>query len=405
MGSCLAQAELPEYSNFRFSGFGTIGFAHVAAPEGWAYRRDLAHSQSQRSERLDLDSRLGLQLNYVPSPNFELTAQAIVNRRAPAANDGSAIEWAFAAYRPNADWTVRLGRVNLDAFVLSEYRNVGFAYVYARPPVEFYAQLPSSLDGADATRTWNIDGALWRAKAFAGQTKKAIGDDSLYAGQVFGGMVSREAEGLLLRASLFQANLTFRSAQLRSAADALVSLTALPIPSVAEQAHALRSRLMVEDLRHRYVSLGTRYEARDWVFGGELLRVTGSRQIAFSAEYASIGRRLGPLTVYGLVSRVATTNAPLESPAWTTQLEPVLGPSLAQQAQMLGESSADAIKSFRSRQKSFSLGARWDLASQVSLKLQWDHIRVEPNGSVLWGNASTQPTRANVGSLVVDFVF
>jgi hypothetical protein len=402
---CLAQVEVPQISKFRFSGFGTAGFAHVGAPEDWAYRRDVGHSQNRSSQRLDLDSRLGLQMNYAASSDFELVTQVVLNRRAPTAKESSAIEWAFAAYRPNADWTVRLGRVNLDAFLMSDHRNVGFAYLYARPPVEFYAQLPSSLDGVDAVRTWNNEGTLWRAKAFAGQAEKEIGASNPILGRVLGGMVSREEDGLLLRASWFQTNLTFRSSELQALTEGLGPLTALPIAGVAAQASALRSRLTVEDIAHNYVSFGTRYTKGDWMLGGELLRVTGSPQIAFSARYASIGRRFGPLTVFGIASRIATSSPPLETPSWTAQLEPALGQTLAQQAQALGEASAYAIKIFRSQQKSLSLGARWDVTPQASLKVQWDHVRVNANGSLLWGNGSTSAARSNVGSVVLDFVF
>jgi hypothetical protein len=37
--------------------------------------------------------------------------------------------------------------------------------------------------------------------------------------------------------------------------------------------------------------------------------------------------------------------------------------------------------------------------------VQWDRIRVAPNGSVLWGNASAQPARARMTSVSLDFIF
>jgi hypothetical protein len=179
-GHCAALSADGSVDALRLSGFGSLGVAHVDAPEGWVYRHELSQPLNSSSTRLDLDSRLGLQVNYTPSSAFELVGQAILMRRASAAERTDLVEWAFAAYRPNADWTLRLGRVNMDIFLMSDHRSVGFAYPLARPPVEFYGQLPSSLDGADATRVWSDGNAQWRAKLFSGRSKLAFnGTDKL----------------------------------------------------------------------------------------------------------------------------------------------------------------------------------------------------------------------------------
>jgi hypothetical protein len=124
-GSALAQVAasgVSEPSEIRLSGFGTLGIAHVDAPDGWAFKRDITQATSGSRTRADLDSRLGLQINYAPIQQFELVTQVVATRRSPAARQSDAIEWAFAAWRPDADWTLRGGRVNADIFLLSDYR-------------------------------------------------------------------------------------------------------------------------------------------------------------------------------------------------------------------------------------------------------------------------------------------
>ena len=394
--------------DLRFSGFGTIGVARIEAPEGWAYGREASQPQNINPNRADLDTRLGLQLNYAPSAKFELVGQAILTRRPDSASDSNAVEWGFAAYRPSPEWTLRLGRVNLDSFTLSDHRNVGFAYAFARPPIEFYAQLPSSLDGADIERVWNRDGARWRTKAFYGRSKIAYDDPNRAATfrDSFGWFISREADGLTLRLNVSQARVGIAvPAEARPLFDGLRGLSELPLADVAAQASALLQRLSVDGIKHSYVSRGTQYELGHWLLAGELMRVRGSPSSSFSAGYASVARRFDAVTVYTVASRIASSTPAVVTPDWAVPLTPVIGPAAAQQAQFLGSTAATLANNFRAQQDTLSLGARVDLGPQMALKVQWDRIRVAPDGSVLWGNASAQPARARMTSVSLDFIF
>ncbi len=406
-GACVAQAEASGLSDLRISGFGTVGLAYVDAPDGWAYKRDASHASNSSSTRADLDTRLGVQLNYAPSPSFELVAQAVATRRASAARDSDAIEWAFAAWRPNADWTLRGGRVNLDAFLLSDHRGVGFAYPFARPPVDFYAQLPTSLDGADLTRVWNESGTQWRAKVFAGRAFVFAGDtDRLELKPVFGAMASREADGWLVRASVIRYRFATQPDYLPPLLDGLRPLAALPVPDLAAQAADLRARLTLINVSQTYVSLGARYEGNDWLLSSEVTRLTGQPTVDFSAGYVSAGRRFGALTAFATASRVNASEPAVATPAWGVVLAPLIGPVAAQQAQFLAGSAAYVVNISRIGQSTLSLGARWDLNPRLAVKAQWDRIRVKANGSGQWGGDRTlDAARANVGSVVVDFVY
>jgi hypothetical protein len=406
-GSAAAQTVVPEPSDFRFSGFGTMGVAYVDAPEGWAYKRDLSQADNVGKSRADLDTRLGLQLNYTPVHSFELVAQVVATRRNAAASGGDAVEWAFAAWRPHPEWTVRGGRVNMDAFLLADYRNVGFAYPLVRPPVELYSQLPRSIDGADLTHDWNVGRARWRAKVFAGRAFTFADAASRIEGRPTTGlMASREADGLLIRASALRTRSTDEIASVQPLIDALGPLTRLPFPEIASQASELRHRLSIKDSHLTYLAFGARHESRDWLLSAEYTRVTGHPTVAYSSGYASVGRRFGPITAFATNSRVRSSSPSMAAPNWEDAITPVLGPAVGQQAQYLADISASAINRIRVEQGTWSVGARYDLDARSALKVQWDWIRVEPNGGRFWGGIKGPgPIHSSVGSLVVDFVF
>lgn len=399
-----AQSSDPGGSSLRFSGFGSLGLAHVDAPEGWVYRREVSQALSTEQPRADVDSRLGLQVNYAPSASFELVGQANLRRRAPAARDSDVIEWAFAAYRPDANWTLRLGRVNLDAFLISDHRSVGFAYPYVRPPVELYGAMPTSLDGGDISRVWNDSTGQWRAKLFLGDSQVNFEQANVIKlPGLLGGMVSREAGGLTARFSFMWTPVHYEAPGLQQLLGGLGGLAALPVPSVANEAAYLRKRLELKDGKQLYLSFGTRYDVGDWMLSGEFTHVSGP--IGYRAGYVSAGHRFGPATVYGVLSSQAGTRDRLGAPAWQAQLTPIIGPMGAAQAQFLGTAAARGVNYLSPRQTTFALGTRWDLGPQMSLKVQWDYIRVGAEGGSLWGRTTPEAARANVGTAVLDFVF
>jgi hypothetical protein len=398
-GGAAAQAAEPAGDGLRFSGFGTVGVVNVDAPPGWGFLRSTEQGSSSRQTRADVDSRLGLQLNYAPNRQFELVGQMLAMRRRSDAATGDAIEWAFAAYRPTADLTIRAGRLNLDQYVMSDYRNVGFAYPYVRPPVEYYGSIPTNLDGVDVTQAWDTDDARWRVKGFFGRSKAS----GVRLKDLFGFSVARESDGLMLRAGWTRARLAYNVAGVQQLIDGLNQLQAVPVPSVVAEAAALRDDLDLAAKPATYATVGMSYEHGDWLMAAEATKVSLGNARA-TAEYASLGRRMGDVTLFGIVSGSQTSAALRPMPTWGATLAPLLGPVMAQQAQMLGV-MATTTANRTTRQTTYSLGARWDIHPRMALKLQWDHTKIKPSGAFLWSEATNDPGSADVATVLLDFVF
>lgn len=394
-------------TGLRLSGFGSLGLSHVQAPDGWGYRRELTQGGSDASWRHDVDTRLGVQLNYSLGSQFELVAQAIARKRGSYAHDLDALEWAYAAYRPDADWTLRAGRVNLDAFLMADYRNVGYGFTTARPPVELYAMLPTTLDGADVARSWFQGDAQWRAKLMLGTAH--IGDFATAepgrVRHVVGLMLSREEGGLLLRGSASRTRIELDPTGTQPAVDALTQLGSLPLPPVADEARVLRDRLGQAGIWATFLELGVRYELADWQWSAEVVHISGAPLIKQDSAYANVGRRFGDWTPYIGYARTRDGMPVLAMPAWQAALAPVLGAAGAAQAQMLGSLVAQSVNVSRVQQSGWSVGTRWDFHPQAALKLQWDRVHVDAGGPGLWTGANVAAARANVATAVVDFIF
>lgn len=394
-------------SALRFSGFGSLGLSHVEAPDGWGFRRELGQSANGDGWRPDIDTRLGAQLNYSLGTKFELVAQAIAKKRGYYAADSDVLEWAYAAWRPNAEWALRVGRVNLDAFLMADYRNVGYGFMTARPPGELYAILPTTLDGADVARSWIQGDAQWRAKLMTGTAQ--IGDlhtaEPSRVRRVMGGMLSREEGGLLLRASVARTRIDIDLSSAQEAVAGLVQLSSLPIPAVADQARVLRDRLGASALWATFWELGLRHEMADWQWSAEIVRIQARPLIDQTSAYVTVGRRFGDWTPYVAYGRTRDAMPALAMPAWQAVLTPVIGLPAAAGAQILGSAVTASVNGSRVQQSTASIGARWDFHPQAALKLQWDRIRVDANGTGLWTGTDNTAGRANVATAVVDFIF
>jgi hypothetical protein len=402
---------IPNGQGLRVNGFGTLGILHDATDFGGSFRRELSQPIPAPGTHVRTDSRLGVQLNYAVNPQWEMVGQVVLKDRASPYPASDAVEWAFLAYRPRPDISLRLGRTSPDLFLLSDYRNVGFAYAAARPAIDFYSHLALAvLDGADLSKTWMLDDVQWRAKVFAGKsTYHATG---MQAGTVQGNvrdlvglMLAREHDGLLLRATLAKSRINFNIAGVSDFQLGLDSLAVVPASEVAAQAAELRRNILSGDKSVIYASMGAAYERNAWLLNAEVLSTRSEHvQLAVNAGYVMVGRRFGNVTLHSTVGRARTRLAAMSTPQWASALAPYLGPNLAQQAQALGSLSTDLVNSVRVDQRTLSLGLRWDFHPRMALKAQWDQTHVQPNGVVLWSGRESGG-RANAYSVTLDFVF
>lgn len=419
-----AQSAQRDGYGLRLSGFGTFGVVSAdMSGEPWGFRRDILQPHDDAGTRLDTDTRLGVQANYAIDSQWDLVGQAVVRRQATGAPPAHRVDWAFVSYRPTPHWLLRGGRISPDIFLLSDHRHVGFAYPWVRPNVEFYGWLPVySMAGADATHEFRLADAVWRARVFAGRSSDVMPDPPLGNGapigtppqhsrikaRFLGGTLTREAEGLTLKASLVWLRSRVSSAMDTSPlVAALDGLAAMPLQPVGAEAALLRSKLPRDGPSMRYVALGLSYESGPWAWHAEgsqvVNRPTGDRT---RHGWAGASRRWGDFTLFTTVGRASSAGSPLAPPTqWAAALTPLLGPVAAAQAQGLGTATTAMLNLSRLDQRSVALGARWDFHPRMALKIQHDRVKVSNHGGLLWGNASGRPNRGDVTTMTVDFVF
>lgn len=394
-----AQVGMP---TFTFSGYGTLGAAHsnerradylvdAFKPNGPGYTD---------ATSFEVDSRLGGQVTAGFTPKLSAVVQVLVQQN----HDDTwkpRVEWANIKYQVNDDLSVRLGRIVLPVFMVSDTRRVGYSNPWIRPPVEVYSLVPvTTSDGADVSWRMPLGGWSNTVQLTVGRSEADFPNAS---GFDAGTAEARKLVALVntLENGPFSARLSYGEARLTIAAyHQLFDLYRMFGPVGNE----IADRFMPEDRRVSFLGLSGSYDPGEWFAMAEFTRfdtrsVVGKR----TAWFVSAGPRIGKFTPYATYARIRVNS--VRSEAGVSPLG--LPPELAFVALTINTALNRQLAALP-EQTTTSLGLRWDFWRSAALKLQWDHVRASGRSFGSFGNV--QPdfpmgARVNILSAAVDFVF
>lgn len=379
----------PAYAESSLSvrGFGTLGLARSSS-EHAEFVRDLSQPVGIKGGQWSgrIDSILGLQANWQATRELEFVGQAVSRLRYDRGRNPE-LMWAFAKWEPDPRLVLRAGRIGADFMMLADSRLVGYSYLTARPPTDFFGPLFfAHFDGADAVATLSPGEGVLRGKLFAGKTQeKSAGALGVWdtSGSPVRGVVLEYIAGPWH----FRSNL----ASIRFVADMNVSALTAALRTVGAAAAA--DSLLTRDKEARFLSLGVVYDNGPLLLQG-MLNGIRRETVAFQdsrAGYLLAAYSVGAVTPYVGVSW------------WKSKLRGALPaiPDAGLETQYRGFVAGTKVD-----RDTYTLGARWDFRQDMALKFQWDAVRASPDTSFSFADA--QPGwngKTNVLTLTLDFVF
>jgi hypothetical protein len=395
-------------SCFRISGYGTLAYAFDNRDE-MAPVRDISQRPKNRyltGDSWRLDSRLGLQIDYRIHSEANVTVQGVL-REQVAQDVDSLIELAYLGLFPHPKVDIRLGRVGYDLFLMSDHRNLGYAYNWVRPPAEYYANIPLfSVDGIDVAYNFFADDAHWKLKALLGSSKPTVpigmSEYSVDLPELWSLVVTRQAGPwrMTLGVSEYRiGNNPFNLTQLLSGLEQ-VAAAAAPMgkTAIANDAMDMRKNLSFKGTRKRLYALGAAYDDGVWTGQAEYSHTTVNQDMggAHDHAYMVLGRRFGDWTPF-VMAGIVEPKKPIRT-AWSDWSE--IGQAGLQQTAL-----QVANKTTRFDQKTLSLGTRWDFNERAALKLQWDRSWIENSGYLIWYSPSSMDSRVDLWTISLDFIF
>lgn len=391
------RADTPAPPMFSLNGFGTLGLVHSSEDQAdfVSSVRKPSGAGHTRSWSADVGSLIGAQLTATLTPRLSAVVQVVAEQN----YDNSYrphVEWANARYQVTPEFDVRIGRIVVPTFMVSDYRKVGYSNPWVRPPLELYSLIPvDSSDGVDARYRVTSGEITHTFLGIYGQTEAKIPGGSKVQGKR-AGTVSYTAEfgATTLRAAYSSGEVTV--AATKPFFDAFRQF--------GPEGDAIADRYDFDEVRNTFFGLGGMYEPEHWFVMGEWGK-SRSDSIGGKATvwYVSGGYRFGAFTPYVTYARRKVTSN-TSDPGLTVAALP---PSLAGPAAGLNAALNDMLGSAPA-QRTVSLGGRWDFAHNVALKLQFDHTRHDAGSAGLLANQ--QPGfrtggKVNVFSATMDFVF
>ncbi|ART63920.1 porin [Kushneria marisflavi] len=373
IGSTAAQAQTHLLEDrVTISGFGTAGLIH--SDQGKAdFVRDTGQPKgAEQGLSARTDTRLGLQASLFLTSELDAVVQGMSQYRS-SGDFSPELMLAFVRYAPTPDFQMRVGRLGWDVDLLSESRYIGYASPWIRPPVDHFGVLQLTyIDGADMTFTRPVGDDLVWARFFAGTSdSRFFMTDALQvdfdAHHVLGGHLNFETGPWRFRAGYTR----IRSDVDFSGADADLVSQFFNI-----DANDYLNRLTGFDEIQVY-SLGASYSS-----GPLQLQATWNRDIFargstwLDTGFVSAAWRMEQWTPYALMSGIRTH-----------------------------DDSEDPFSS-NVNQNTWSLGLRYDVATNLALKAQFDRIHTRSPGLLWRGTDGTwKDDQSNLVSLGLDFIF
>lgn len=397
-----AAAVTTAFPGFSFAGFGTFGVVHSndhnADFTSTSYEPTGAGHTDNWSAAVD--SRLGAQL----TGNFAANLSAVLQVVAQQNFDNSYtphVEWANVQYQVTPDFRVRVGRTQLPIFLEADTRQIGYAYPWARPPVELNNLMPvTSNVGVDVSyrvavgtmiNTIQMTGGYLNTQFPAGSGQ---GDEHIAARRILLLVDTVERGFATVHASYGQARLTIP--ELGPLFDAFREF--------GPQGIGVADLYDVDYRRIDFVGASAKYDPGEWFVMGEWGRLNGHSIISNRmAWYVSGGHRLGKFTPYVTLAGLGESGNTSDPGIDTAGLPPSLA---AAAAELNG--ALNSILAMRITQRTASIGARWDVLPSASLKAQYDHTQLGENSQGLLTNL--QPgfrlgSSVDLISVTIDFVF
>jgi len=405
-GPAMAAIELaPDLS---VSGFGTIGAVHSNNNQADYAPSVLYPTGAGRTSSTSYgpDTKFGVQLEWKPTSRLSFVTQALSKQYANNSYSPQ-IEWAYGKFAVTSELDVRVGRIRPAIYMLSDYLDVNYANPWVRAPSEFYSSLSvSHMDGIDLMWRPKLGPVSLLVQPYAGHAKAILPQStgSIPIDGILGINLSGSMGDFTLRGGYLQSKATLDTP---GSTASLASAFAVGCRAGDQAACGAITTLIPNQAKLTFSSLGASYDNSKYFASGEIGKRNGAFD-ALTSWYVSGGTRIGKWTPYATYGS-SKNNGPTQFTAGTFAGIPAFGlPS----TNALGTS---VLVAYGMDQHTVSLGVRYDLATNLALKTQWDHVTTVPKsgqagtGAGLFRNSTTAfsagANNVDLISVSLDFVF
>lgn len=393
----------------RLSGFGNIGVV-ASNSDTLAYRNDISQTYGKFDGDMDFrtNTKLGLQFEWQNTTHFDAVVQTLIQEE-DQDNIEDVLRLAFLRYKPNANYAFRVGRIPLDTFVITEYRDVNYAIPWAKVPNEVYGTIPFyDIDGADVTHTALLEHFNVITKFYTGSSKTQIGylnsTSDLEMSNITGVSIELQDFDWLISGKFSRGVFKKRLEPTDLIIDGLKSLETI-WPDVDDFINGFDLAKASVD----YISLGARYDWNNLTLYGELAKINSSAHSVaeLKSGYLSLVYRLEQSHFYSIFSYSDGDFYKFDEYE-KNDIQVESFPQDMQQKLMQLKAGIEATSNYyASNQQTISVGWRHYLSDSFALTVQLDHSDVEKGGETLWlvKEGVMIPHRQEINTMLINMSF
>lgn len=368
------------------------GFARVVG----GYLDDSHARYEGYADRISVseDSLLGLQGDLRLTESLSLTSQLLAHS---GDDRDSGVEWLYASYQPQESVKIRLGQMRTPFFNLSDVLDVGFAYPYIMPPQQVYnGFLFDQYRGISLTLNSSWQNFRTGLEVYTGYFD---GDTIVAAYEI-----PTEVEDIVgVVATLGYSNVEWRSSFFSGRVDLTIpevdtltrTLTRL---GFSRSAATLESAGRTSALQSALAYDGLRYFAR-----AEYIHLSSDFAVVpdTHSRYVTLGINLPPVTLH-----ITAASSDVSYDTIRHDIPLGLDPGLDSLA-----TSFDRVRAILPSDDltSLSLGARWELSSNLALKAEATRLDGERNQRSFFeidaGESDAFDRKAMLYAVAVEWVF
>lgn len=154
------------HAEIDISGYASFKAITNVNNKGVSYYNGLAKANETSVD--SRESNIGLQFSTDISSKMDMTV-VMSARGGPDQKYNFETEWAYVNYKLNDDLSVRVGKVKGPFYMVSDYKDVGYAYPWASVPEEVYSTNPiRSVNGIDLVFQKTINDVTYLAELYYG---------------------------------------------------------------------------------------------------------------------------------------------------------------------------------------------------------------------------------------------
>jgi len=397
----VSSAYAQDSSPVRISGFGTAALTWSDTDQAEFARPNQA-SGVKKDPRTGVDSNLGLQADYTVNSWLSVTGQGLV-RKDGEDNYGAELTWAFAKAKISDQLSVRVGRLVLPTFMISEYRNVGYANTFLRPPQEVYSQVPlNSVDGADLTWQQAYGDTTFTAQLALGRSKTTLGSNvDAELNRLRALTLTAEHGPFTVRVGRTETKLTVEAAQFNSIVSALNTAgNAFKISQLNDMARLVDNHKK----KGSFTSAGLGMDWNNIIAQTEYAkRKVDTASGSTDSWYVLGGYRIGKFVPYYSHAKLSVSSDFVNTiPTACAAGSPAACNATVRTLRSTLESLRTGTNN--GAQSTDSIGLRWDFASSADLKFQVDRIKPDSKGLFVH-TVSGFKGPVTVAAVAVDFIF